>query len=81
MEISGVDPKVNLKGTVIILSKVVSVVVFVMAIVVKFVFSKKATKFDKILTVDLTLTTYCQIHGEYFINFCGLIRKHRLYQN
>ena len=27
------DPKVNLKGTVIILSKVVSVVVFVMAIV------------------------------------------------
>ena len=39
---------------------------------VKFVFSKKATKFDKIFTVDLTLTTYCQIDGEDFFNFHGL---------
>ena len=45
----------------------------------KFVFSKKATKFDKIFTVDLTLTTYCQIDGEDFVNFCGLLRKHELY--
>ena len=42
-------------------------------------FSKKATKFDKIFTVDLTLTTYCQIDGENFVNFCGLLRKHELY--
>ena len=41
----------------------------------KFVFSKKATKFDEIFTVDLTLTTYCQIDGEDFFNFCGLLRK------
>ena len=27
-------------------------------------FSKKATKFEEIFTVDLTLTTYCQIEGE-----------------
>ena len=46
---------------------------------VKFVFSKKATKFDKIFTVDLTLTAYCQINGEDFVNFCGLLRKHELY--
>ena len=45
----------------------------------KFVFSKKATKFDKIFTVDLTLTTYCQIDGEDFVKFCGLLRKHELY--
>ena len=45
---------------------------------VKFVFSKKGTKFDKIFTVDLTLTTYCQIDGEDFVNFCGLLRKHEL---
>ena len=45
----------------------------------KFVFSKKATKFEKIFTVDLTLTTYCQIDGEDFANFCGLLRKHELY--
>ena len=44
----------------------------------KFVFSKKATKFDKIFTVDLTLTTCCQIDGEDFVNFCGLLRKHGL---
>ena len=35
----------------------------------KFVFSKK-----------LTITTQCQIAGEDFVNFCGLLRKHELYQ-
>ena len=43
---------------------------------VKFMFSKKATK---IFTVNLTLTTYCQIDGEDFVNFCDLLRKHELY--
>ena len=46
---------------------------------VKSVFSKKATKFDKIVTVDLTLTTYCQIYVEDFFNFCGFLRKHKLH--
>ena len=36
---------------------------------VKFMFSKKATKIDEIFTVNLTVTTYCQIDGEYFVNF------------
>ena len=44
----------------------------------KFMFSKKATKIDKIFTVDLTVTTYCQIYGEDFVNFCGLLRKREL---
>ena len=35
----------------------------------KFVFSKNATKIDEIFTVD----------GEDFVNFCGLLRKHELY--
>ena len=43
-------------------------------------FSKKATKIDNIFTVDLTLCTMCQIDGEDFVNFCGLLRKHELYQ-
>ena len=30
----------------------------------KFIFSKKATKIEEIFTVDLTVTTYCQIDGE-----------------
>ena len=42
-------------------------------------FFKKVAKFDKIFTVDLTLTTYSQIDGEDFVNFCGLLRKHELY--
>ena len=46
---------------------------------VKFVFSKKATKIDEIFTVDLTLTIWCQIDGEDFVNFSGLPRKHELY--
>ena len=42
-------------------------------------FSKKATKFDKIFTADLTLCSKNQIDGEDFVNFCGLLRKHELY--
>ena len=44
----------------------------------KFMFSKKATKIDKIFTVDLTLCSKCQIDGEDFVNFCGFLRKHKL---
>ena len=44
--------------------------------VVNFVFSKKAAQIDEIFTVDLTI---CQINGEDFVNFCGLLRKHELY--
>ena len=46
----------------------------------KFMFSKKATKFDKIFAVDLTLFGKRQIDGEDFLNFCGLLRKHKLYK-
>ena len=45
---------------------------------VKFMFSKKVTKIDEIFTVDLTLCCKCQIDGEDFVNFCGLLRKHEL---
>ena len=44
----------------------------------KFIFSKKATKIDEIFTVDLTVTTYCQIDGEDFFNFFGHPRKREL---
>ena len=47
----------------------------------KFMFSKKATKFEEIFTVDLTLCSKCQIDGEDFVNFCGLLRKHELYSS
>ena len=46
----------------------------------KFMFSKKATKIDQIFTGDLTLCSKCQIDGEDFVNFCGLLRKHELYK-
>ena len=42
-------------------------------------FSKKATKIDEIFTVDLTLCSKCQVDGEDFVNFGGLLRKHELY--
>ena len=35
-------------------------------------FSKKATKIDEILTVNLTLLSKRQIGGEDFVNFHGL---------
>ena len=44
-------------------------------------FSEKATKIEEIFIVDLTVTTYCQIDGEEFVNFCGLLRKRELYIN
>ena len=36
-------------------------------------------KLKKIFTVDLTLCSKCQIYGEDFVNFSGLLRKHELY--
>ena len=46
--------------------------------VLKFVFSEKATKIDKIFTVDLTVCSKCKIDGEDFVKFCGLLGKHEL---
>ena len=43
-------------------------------------FSKKATIIDEIFTVDLTLHSKCQIDGDDFVDFCGLLRKHELYE-
>ena len=34
-----------------------------------------ATKIDKIFTVYLTLCSKCQIDGEEFVDFCGLLGK------
>ena len=45
---------------------------------VKFMFSKKATKFEKIFTLDLMLCSKCQIDGEDFVNYCGLLGKYEL---
>ena len=42
-------------------------------------FSKKATIIDEIFNIDLTLCSKCQIDGEDFINFRGLLRKYELY--
>ena len=44
----------------------------------KFMFSKKATKIDKIFPVDLTLCSKCQMDSEDFVNFCGLLGKYEL---
>ena len=44
-------------------------------------FSKKATEFDEMFTIDLTICCKCQIDSEDFVNFCGLLRKHELYVN
>ena len=46
--------------------------------VLKFVFSKKATKIDKVFIVDLTVCSKCQIDGENLVKFCDLLRKHEL---
>ena len=48
-------------------------------IYLKFILFKKAMKIDEIFTVDLTLCSNCQIYGEDFVDFCGLLRKHELY--
>ena len=50
-------------------------------VLLKFMFSKKATQVYKIFTVYLIFTTWCQIIGEDFINFCGLLRKNFTQQN
>ena len=44
----------------------------------KFTFSEKATKIDKIFPINLTVCSTCQIDGEDFVNFCGLLGKREL---
>ena len=44
----------------------------------KFMFSKKATKINEIFTVNLTLCSRRQIDGEDLVDFCGLLKKHEL---
>ena len=44
-------------------------------LILKFMFSKKATKIDEIFTVDLTRCSKCQIYGEGFVNFRGLLKN------
>ena len=46
---------------------------------IKFVFSKWVTKIEEIFPINLTLATQCQIGGEDFVKFCGLLRKNKLY--
>ena len=50
-------------------------------VVVKFMFSKKATKIDKIFIVYLTLYSRRQINGEDFVNFCGLSLENMNFTN
>ena len=45
---------------------------------VKFMFSKKVIKIDEVFTVDLALCSKCQIDGEDFVDFSGLLSKHEL---
>ena len=49
-------------------------------LLLKFKFSKKATKFDKILTLTSgdSLHSKRQIDREDFVIFCGLLRRHEL---
>ena len=47
-------------------------------ILLKFIFSEKATKIDKIFTINLTVCSNRQIDGEDFVILCGLLRKHKL---
>jgi hypothetical protein len=50
-----------------------------LVILVKFIYSEKATKFYEISTVDLTVTTYIgQIYSGDFAKFCSLLRIHEL---
>ena len=59
--------------------KNIIIVYFLKKTMLKFMFSKKATKIDKIFTIDLTLCSKCQIDSEDFVKFCGLLRKHELF--
>ena len=48
---------------------------------IKFMFSKKATKIEEIFTVDLMVTTYCQIDGEILWIFVALSENVNFIEN
>ena len=49
-------------------------------LVLKFMFSEKATKIDEIFIIDMTLCSKGQIDGKDFFNFRSLLRKYELYK-
>ena len=50
-------------------------------LLLKFIYSEKATKFCKIFALLFTGTTYLgQEKGEDFVKFCGLLRIYELYE-
>jgi hypothetical protein len=71
-----------LSSQILLKISVISIILTFMYLValnlLKFMFSVKATKIDEILITDFTLCSACQIVGEDFVNFCGLLRKHEL---
>ena len=71
-----------LSSQILLKISVISIILTFMYLValnlLKFMFSVKATKIDEIFITDLTLCSACQIVGEDFVNFCGLLRKHEL---
>ena len=44
-------------------------------LIIKFVFTKNATKIDDIFTADLTLCCRCQIDREDFVNFVAFLEN------
>ena len=75
--LSSVDPTgyESARGCAVFWISVCFFMIFFSIFKLKFMFSKKATKNDKIFTVDLTLCSKRQIDGEDFVNFRGLLRK------
>ena len=42
-------------------------------VTLKFIFSRKAPKIDKIFTIDLTICSKCRIYGKDFASLCDLL--------
>ena len=68
---------VILKLCASLLLMMVNTIQFDIIVLVKFMFSEKAKKIDKIFTVHLTVSNR-QMDGEDLVNFCGLLIKREL---
>ena len=47
----------------------------------KFTFSEKATKIDKIFTDNLTVCSNCRINGEDFVNFVAFLENMNFFKS
>ena len=76
----GLKKKIKLGFVLYVFEMVLTMTLKLGSLIIKFIYSEKATKFCEISTVDLTITTQDKSMVEISQKNCGLLRTYELYE-